>query len=289
MTLQIGKVPVRGGDLHVGFRPAKPDAPVVVLVHGITANHLSWSIVADQLGEDATVIAPDLRGRAGSASLPGPFGMANHALDLVAVLDHIGVRRATVVGHSMGAYAAAAFAVNHDDRLAGLVLVDGGVSLATLPEGVDIDAVLNAILGPAMQRLSMTFATVAAWLEYWKAHPSLQEWNDAIEKYVLADLDGVPPHLKSSCNVEAIRADGRDTLGPGGQFFRRLPRPTPWLRAARGLLNQTPGMYPDAVAAQICGDVPMLQDMRVGDVNHYTITMSDRGARFVADVIRTQM
>lgn len=289
MTLAIRKVPVRGGDLHVGFRPGKAGAPVVVLVHGITANHLSWSIVADQLGEDATLIAPDLRGRAGSASLPGPFGMANHALDLVAVLDHIGVDRATVVGHSMGAYTAAAFAVNHDDRLAGLVLVDGGVSFATVPEAGDVDAVLNAILGPAMKRLSMTFADVDAWLEYWKAHPSLQEWNDAIEKYVLADLAGVPPQLRSSCNVEAIRADGRDTLGPGGQFFRRLTRPTPWLRAPRGLLNQTPGMYPDAVAGQICADVPILRDIRVDDVNHYTITMSDRGARVVADVIRAQM
>src|SRR5262249_6321758 len=289
MTFAIREVPVDGGDLRVGFRPGKAGAPVVVLVHGITANHLSWSLVADQLGEDATLLAPDLRGRAGSASLPGPFGMANHARDLLAVLDYIGVRRATVVGHSMGAYAAAAFAVNHDDRVAGLVLVDGGVSFATLPEGADIDAVLTALLGPTMKRLSMTFADVDAWLAYWKAHPSLQNWNDAIEKYVLADLAGVAPQLRSSCNVEAIRADGADTLGSGGQFFRRLIRPTPWLRAPRGLLNQVPGLYPDAVAAQICTDVPTLRDMRVDDVNHYTITMSEHGAGVVADVIRTQM
>src|SRR5262249_24304174 len=143
MTFAMRTVPVRGGDLRVGFRPGTAGAPVVVLMHGITANHLSWSMVADQLGEDATLLAADLRGRAGSASLPGPFGMANHARDLLAVLDDIGVRRATIVGHSMGAYAAAAFAVNHDDRVAGLVLVDGGVSFATLPEGADIDAVLT--------------------------------------------------------------------------------------------------------------------------------------------------
>src|SRR5689334_14852156 len=193
MTFAVRKVPVDGGDLRVGVRPGKPGAPVVVLVHGITANHLSWSMVADQLGEEATLLAPDLRGRAGSASLPAPFGMANHARDLVAVLDSIGVNRATVVGHSMGAYVATAFAVNHADRLAGLVLVDGGVSFATLPDGADIDAVLNSILGPTMKRLSMTFADVDAWLAYWKAHPALQEWNAAIEQYVLADLVGVPP------------------------------------------------------------------------------------------------
>lgn len=289
MRFAIRTVPVGGGELRVGFRPGKAGAPVVVLVHGITANHLSWSMVADQLGEDATLLAPDLRGRAGSASLPGPFGMANHALDLLAVLDDFGVRRATIVGHSMGAYAAAAFAVNHDDRVAGLVLVDGGVSFATLPEGADIDAFLTALLGPTMKRLSMTFADVDAWLAYWKAHPSLQNWNDAIESYVLADLAGVPPQLRSSCNIEAIRADGTDTLGLGGQFFRRLTRPTPWLRAPRGLLNQVPGLYPDAIAARICTEVPTLRDMRVDDVNHFTITMSEHGAKVVADVIRAQM
>ena len=289
MTFAITTAPVDGGALRVGFRPGKAGAPVVVLVHGITANHLSWSMVADQLGEDATLLAPDLRGRAGSASLPGPFGMANHALDLLAVLNDIGVRRATIVGHSMGAYAAAAFAVNHADRVAGLVLVDGGVSFATVPDGADIDAVLTALLGPTMKRLSMTFADVDAWLAFWKAHPSLQNWNDAIESYVLADLAGVPPQLRSSCNIEAIRADGADTLGAGGQFFRRLMRPTPWLRAPRGLLNQVPGLYPDAVAAQICTEVPALRDMRVDDVNHFTITMSEHGARVVAAAIRTQL
>jgi hypothetical protein len=50
-----------------------------------------------------------------------------------------------------------------------------------------------------------------------------------------------------------------------------------------------PGLYPDAIAARICTEVPALRDMRVDDVNHFTITMSEHGARVVADVIRTQM
>ena len=61
------------------------------------------------------------------------------------------------------------------------------------------------------------------------------------------------------------------------------------IRDRRGLLNQVPGLYPDAIAARICTEVPALRDMRVDDVNHFTITMSEHGARVVADVIRTQM
>src|SRR5207253_2460068 len=102
------------------------------------------------------------------AGLPGPFGMRNHARDIVAVLDHVGVDTATIVGHSMGGFVTAAFAVDHPERVAGLVLLDGGVTIAEAPPGLDIDDVLTQILGPTMQRLSMTFESEAAWLEFWK-------------------------------------------------------------------------------------------------------------------------
>ena len=50
------------------------------------------------------LIAPDLRGRGRSNTLPGPFGMTRHADDMAAVLDFLGVPRAVVVGHSMGGF-----------------------------------------------------------------------------------------------------------------------------------------------------------------------------------------
>ena len=288
MRFETISVPVVGGTLNVGVHDGRQGAPTAVLVHGITANHLTWSMVADELGDDVTLIAPDLRGRAGSAALPGPFGMRNHARDIAAILDHVGVDTATIVGHSMGGFVTAAFAVEHPDRLAGHVLVDGGVTIAEAPEGTDIDAILTTILGPTMQRLSMTFADEDAWLDFWKQHPSLQDWNPAIEAYVMADLVGEAPNMRSSCNVDAIRADGGHTLGEGGLLFRQVTRPMPWLRAPRGLLNADP-LYSDAVAEEMCAAYPALRDIVVDDVNHFTITLSERGAKTVADVIRTQL
>ncbi|MEY2425201.1 MAG: lipase [Actinomycetota bacterium] len=288
MKFDTISVPVEGGHLNVGTHLGKQGGPVAVLIHGITANHLTWSLVADELGDDVTMLAPDLRGRAGSASLPPPYGMRQHAKDVAAVLDHVGVDKATIVGHSMGGFVTAAFAEAFPERVAGLVLVDGGVTIAEVPEGTDIDAVLTAILGPTMQRLSMTFKDEAEWLAFWKQHPSLQDWNEAIEAYVMADLVGEAPNLRSGCNVDAIRADGADTLGEGGLLFKTLNRPTPWVRAPRGLLNEAP-LYSDEVAAQMCADYPMLQDTLVDDVNHFTICISERGAKVVADIIRTQL
>jgi pimeloyl-ACP methyl ester carboxylesterase len=288
MNFETISVPVDGGTLRVGTHMGKQGAPVAVLIHGITANHLTWSLVADELGDDVTMLAPDLRGRAGSAALPPPYGMRQHAKDVAALLDHVGVDTATIVGHSMGGFVTAAFATAYPERVAGLVLVDGGVTIAEVPEGTDIDMILTTILGPTMQRLSMTFADEAEWLAFWKQHPSLQDWNDAIEAYVMADLVGEKGAYRSSCNVDAIRADGADTLGPGGLYFKQIDRPTPWMRAPRGLLNADP-LYSDEVAKQFCAEYPVLQDILVDDVNHFTISLSERGAKAVAEVIRTQL
>ncbi len=100
-------VPVPGGSLHVGVAgaaPGTPGVPVVLAVHGITGSHRTWAPVARHLGEAVTLLAPDLRGRGQSAGLGGPYGMAAHVDDLVAVLDHVGCPRAVVAGHSMGGY-----------------------------------------------------------------------------------------------------------------------------------------------------------------------------------------
>ena len=48
---------------------------------------------------------------------------------MIAVLDALGLERALVVGHSLGAYIASALAAAHPDRVAGLVLVDGGLPI----------------------------------------------------------------------------------------------------------------------------------------------------------------
>ena len=89
-------VAVAGGDAarrRVGSGRRSDDAPAVLLIHGVTASHLSWPLVAERL-PDVRVIAPDLRGRGRSNGLAGPAGLAAHARDLVAVLDALGVERA---------------------------------------------------------------------------------------------------------------------------------------------------------------------------------------------------
>lgn len=108
------QVPVPGGRLAVSRWPAHdPGVPVVLALHGITADGLSWARVAHHLVGRVTLVAPDLRGRGGSGGLPGPYGNAAHADDMAAVVDALGVGRVVLTGHSTGAFAAALTAVRH--------------------------------------------------------------------------------------------------------------------------------------------------------------------------------
>src|SRR5947208_10538807 len=215
-------VPVAGGVLHVGVagRPlGDPEVPIVVLVHGITGSHRSWAPVARHLGDEVTVLAPDLRGRGQSSGVEGRYGMAAHVDDLLAVLDHVECRRAVLAGHSMGGYVVARFAATAPDRLSAAVLVDGGLPLPVPPD-VDADVVLSAVLGPSLARLGMTFPSVEAYRDFWRSHPAFApaEWTDDITDYV--DYDLGPPEMgpdgktgyRSRVSEGAVRADGRDLL-----------------------------------------------------------------------------
>jgi len=274
-------VPVAGGRLRVCRWPG--DGPVVLAAHGITANALSWTRVAEELAGRVQLVAPDLRGRAGSAGLPGPYGMAAHAADLIAVADHLGLDRVALAGHSMGGFVVAGTAAAYPDRVSAVLLVDGGVSLP-VPPGLDVDAVLHAVIGPAMQRLAMTFPSREAYLDFFRQHPALRaEWGPAAEAYVLRDLAGD----RSSCVLEAVRADGADTLLTEStvRAVHQLRCPARLIWAERGLSDEPQGLYDEDRLALAGLDRDRIAVERVPDVNHYTILLAPAGARRVADRI----
>ena len=282
-------VPVNGGELRAGVW-GPPDAPTVLALHGITGNHLHMAFLGRALDE-YRVVSPDLRGRGASAGLPGPWGMVAHAADMVAVLDHLGLDRVPVVGHSMGGFVAAQMGADHPERVERIVLVDGGLGLQ-LPAGadVDVDAMIEAVIGPAMQRLSMTFESVDAYRDFWKKHPAFAtDWSDVIEAAVDYDLVGTEPELRSGVSLDAVRADGGDALVDERVqgAIDRTTCPVDMVWAERGMLDQIPGLYTDEVIQIFrtsLGD--RFRDQRVDGVNHYTIGLSERGSARIAEVVR---
>ena len=291
-------VPVAGGSLHVGVAGAAlgtPGVPVVLAVHGITGSHRTWAPVARHLGEAVTMLAPDLRGRGQSARLGGPFGLATHVRDLVAVLDHAGCERAVVAGHSMGGYVTTRFATDAPDRLAAALLVDGGLPLPVPPD-VDPDVLLGLVLGPSLARLQMTFPSSEAYRDFWRAHPAFADeaLTDDVLDFIDYDLgqpetdaEGVPVY-RSRVSEDAVRADGRDLLDGDSarKALHSLADPCALLWARRGLQNEDRPLLPAEVIAETRTLLPHLAVQEVPDTNHYFILLGDRPAGVVAAEIR---
>ncbi|MEU0145751.1 alpha/beta hydrolase [Streptomyces sp. NPDC006288] len=282
------RVPVAGGGLAALRWPAPdPGAPVVMALHGITANALSWGTVARHLAGRVTLIAPDLRGRAASAGLPGPYGIAAHADDAAALAEALGLDRVTLAGHSMGAFVAALAAVRHRERFGELVLVDGGFGFPA-PTHLSADELVRAVIGPAMDRLSMTFADRDAYREFWRAHPAFggDAWSPEVNAYIQRDLTGEEPSMRSGCRLEAVRTDGVGLFqGEVLSAVRELPRPAVLLWAQRGLMDEEQGLYDESrlAAAGLPGTI--VEAVRVEDVNHYTVLTGDKGAAEVAGAL----
>jgi pimeloyl-ACP methyl ester carboxylesterase len=287
-------VPVTGGDLRVGLwepAPAIEDAPSVLLIHGVTASHLAWPFVVDRL-PGVRVIAPDLRGRGGSNSLRGPAGMRAHADDLAAALDHLGVDRIVVVGHSMGAFVAIVFAHLHPQRVERLVLVDGGLPL-DVPAGLDTDTLVAGILGPTATRLSMRFTDTSEYLDFWRAHPAFRmNWTPELERYLAYDLVDDGEGARRPATSYQTTADDTLDMNTGtalSDALSGLRHPTRMITAPRGLQDEEPGLYAPAHLERVLAANPGVRHERLDRFNHYTIVMSPEGADAVAAVVREEL
>ncbi len=302
----MAQTPIPGSPLTVhvsGAEQVHEHAPVVIAVHGITANGLAFGQLAGALTGAAQVWAPDLRGRAESRDVGEPYGLAAHANDVITLLEAALAatgRPAVLLGHSMGAFVCALSTARRPELVARLVLVDGGLAFP-LPAGTspdDVDAMIGAVIGPAMARLSMTFDSPDDYLAFWAEHPALgalsQEdspLGEFVRAYLLHDLvDRAEGGYGSSCRIEAIRADGEMTLtdaethaAPFAAVAAGVPVSLLW--APRGLMNEPQGLYDEQRIAAL--NLPAaLSVAKVPDVNHYTVLFDPAAVAQLAEALR---
>jgi pimeloyl-ACP methyl ester carboxylesterase len=98
-------------------------APVVILLHGFADSWQVWESVIPRLAEDHHVYAFDQRGHGDSDKPACCYTQADYVADVVAFMDANDIRRAMLVGHSLGSFVAQNFALEHPDRLARMVLI----------------------------------------------------------------------------------------------------------------------------------------------------------------------
>ncbi|MDP2504957.1 alpha/beta fold hydrolase [Oceanobacter sp. 3_MG-2023] len=118
---------IRLGDVNQSWRESGPESggngEVLVLLHGISSGSGSWVQQLAALETDCRVLAWDAPGYGDSDDLSVTGANAkDYAERLAHWLDALGIQRCWLVGHSLGAMVAAAFAARYPQRLAGLML-----------------------------------------------------------------------------------------------------------------------------------------------------------------------
>jgi len=122
------------GEVEIAFLDEGAGEPIV-LVHGFASNkEVNWvnpGWVATLTGAGRRAIALDNRGHGASSKLyePSAYHSATMTEDVRALLDHLSIERADVMGYSMGARIAALLAVNHPERVRSVVLGGLGIRL----------------------------------------------------------------------------------------------------------------------------------------------------------------
>lgn len=283
MPTEKFQIPVAGGELAV-LRYGDGQGEPVLLIHGVTSSNRAFQLFADELiARGKAPYAVDLRGRGDSNSLPGPFGMAQHAKDMVEVINHFKWNKPDVIGHSMGGFVTAALVGLYPDQVGAVIFADGGIPLP-MPPGMTIEQIMPLILGPALARLSMTFESKEAYRDYWKPHPAFNRgWSKELDEYVDYDLrDGKP-----STSAQAVEDDSRDLFGDEiiDKALKNLSKETLFIRAPRGLQNEEGGLYPLPVLEYIAPQYPKLKIVSLDDVNHYDMFLHPFGASQIGEII----
>jgi len=198
------------------------DGPAIVLLHGIGSGAGSWLEVALQLSQQARVVAWDAPGYGESTPLPAAAPRAeDYAARLSQTLDKLEIHHCVLVGHSLGAITAAAFARLYPQRVRRLVLISPARGYGGPAREVQREAVrarrLNTlgqsgIAQMAAQRSSAMLsprpsAKALEWVRWNMARLNPHGYRQAIELLCGDDLLRHTP-LEAPCEVHCGEADG---------------------------------------------------------------------------------
>ena len=162
-----------------------PKGSPVVLLHGYTDTSRVWTIVAPYLAGHRLLI-PDQRGHGQSSKPDCCYAPADFAHDLGLFLDALQVRRAAIVGSSMGSMVAQLFAAEHPERTAAIVLA-GSTALSPMKREQPLWSALTSLERPANRDTKF--------LREWSPSASPTPVDATFVRYFDDEMEDVPAHV----------------------------------------------------------------------------------------------
>ncbi|HEY9415582.1 MAG TPA: alpha/beta hydrolase [Pseudonocardia sp.] len=207
---RIGPVPVQTVELRYrvvhGYRRAFRvcgSGPPLVLIHGIGDSSATWESLIPMLARDHLVIAPDLLGHGDSDKPRADYSVAGFANGVRDLLGVLGIRRATLIGHSLGGGVAMQFAYQFPERTERLVLVCSGGA------GPDVSIALRALTLPGAQASLRLLRLPTARFQLGAAITLLRMFDTALGQDapdLMRAVDALPDSTSRAAFIRALRA-----------------------------------------------------------------------------------
>ena len=150
----------------------------ILCVHGMTANCRCWDRLVPALSGHHRVLGMDLRGR-GLSDKPAIGLLTGTSRKRPAgACGQSGADARHLLGHSLGAYISVVFSALYPDKVAKLILLDGGGQLSQI-RWDNIERVIK----PSLERLEQVFPSFEAYTEPLKNAPIFQPWTEFHDRY----------------------------------------------------------------------------------------------------------
>ncbi len=212
--------------LHLYYETYGSGAPLVLLHGGMLTIDLNFATLIPTLAQTHTVIGVEMQGHGRTANIDREITYANLATDIVALLDHLGIERAAVLGHSMGGGVALELAVNHPDRVSAIVPISASVS----KDGMHPD-----LLDPSTFETSSIMPTAQDFADFKGAYERLSPHPEQFDAFLMS-LSGMDSDFAGwtdeqlagiSCPVLIVQGDNDFTTVPhAGVMLAKIPNST---------------------------------------------------------------
>lgn len=270
------KIKTNNIHLHYIEYPA-PGKPELVLLHGITANaHAFDGLVKYGLNDHFHLYSADLRGRGQSDKPAFGYSMEEHAQDILGLLDHLGIGKALLCGHSFGGLLSTYIAANFPERVAAVILLDAAN---------EMNPNAARMLIPTFSRLGVLYPSFEVYMRMMKKAPQNVFWDDAMDSYYRADVHtdryGITQTYSNIANITAM-AVGLTSM-PWTTIFEHVHQPAILMNATGNYTMDEP-LLPVRLAKRA---VKLMDDCEYIEItgNHQTMLYAEGAKQIVAAVV----
>lgn len=209
--------------LHLYHETYGSGAPLVLLHGGMLTIDLNFASLIPTLAQTHTVIGVEMQGHGRTANIEREITYPNLASDVVALLDHLGIARAAVLGHSMGGGVALELAVSHPDRVSAVIPISASVS----KDGLHPD-----LSDPSTFETSPIMPTAQDFADFKEAYERLSPHPEQFDAFLMT-LSGMDSDFAGwtdeqlagiSCPVLIVQGDTDFTLiAHAGVMLAKIP------------------------------------------------------------------